>query len=175
MLGQCRSIAEDYPACKGESCCTREKRHGRKEQRTTTVFTISKHQQQWLEEKGWNHIVAVVKVERIREVFDTKRKTWEKSTDESHYISTVKLAAKDFHQAIRQHWGIENKNHHVRDNSMREDSSRIRRNPQIFARLRSFALNIMRFNKVDNIGGQLYKNALSLNGVLKYEGLFDEK
>jgi predicted transposase YbfD/YdcC len=83
-------------------------------------------------------------VERKREIFDTKKKQW-KNTDETvYYISTILLSAEEFCKAVRNHWGIENGNHHVRDVSMNEDKSRIRNNPGIFARLKSFALNILR-------------------------------
>jgi hypothetical protein len=47
--------------------------------------------------------------------------------------------------------GIENRSHYVRDGSFAEDASRIRCNPGIFARLRSFAANILRFNDVRNV------------------------
>jgi len=40
-----------------------------------------------------------------------------------------------------EHWLVENSNHYVRDVTMLEDSSRIRINAHIFAKLRSFALN----------------------------------
>ena len=40
--------------------------------------------------------------------------------------------------------------HHVRDVTLREDASRIRKNPGIFARIRSFAYNILRFNQRDS-------------------------
>jgi hypothetical protein len=40
-----------------------------------------------------------------------------------------------------------------------------------FALLRSFALNLMRFNGINNISLGLYDNALSLDRVLAYEGL----
>ena len=41
--------------------------------------------------------------------------------------------------------------HYIRDSSFAEDASRIRCNPGIFARLRSFAANILRFNGVRNV------------------------
>src|ERR1700722_3303729 len=41
--------------------------------------------------------------------------------------------------------------HYIRDGSFAEDASRIRCNPGIFARLRSFAANILRFNGVHNV------------------------
>jgi hypothetical protein len=59
----------------------------------------------------------------------------------------------------------------VRDTRLDEDASRILRNPGIFALLRSFALNLLRFNQVDNISLGLYDNALSLDRVLAYDGL----
>jgi hypothetical protein len=39
----------------------------------------------------------------------------------------------------------------VRDTRFQEDASQIRRNPCIFALLRSFALNLMRFNGVKTL------------------------
>jgi hypothetical protein len=39
----------------------------------------------------------------------------------------------------------------VRDGSFAEDASRIRCNPGIFARLRSFVANILRANNVQNV------------------------
>jgi len=73
--------------------------------------------------------------------------------------------------AVRGHWGVENRTHHLRDTRLQEAASRICRNPCIFALLRSFALNLMRFNGVESISLGLYDNALSLDRALTYEGL----
>ena len=54
----------------------------------------------------------------------------------------------------------------MRDRVLREDDSRIRRKPGIFARLRSFALNILRANGIANVSEAIYTNALSLNRLL---------
>jgi hypothetical protein len=62
---------------------------------------------------------------------------------------------------VRAHWGIENRAHHVRDRLLREDDSRVRAKPGILARLRSFALNLLRANGVANVSEALYTNALS--------------
>jgi len=43
---------------------------------------------------------------------------------------------------IRGHWRIENGSHYVRDVAFAEDASRIRKNADIVARLRSFAYNL---------------------------------
>ena len=119
----------------------------------------------------WALVKVVVKVERYRQVFDTKTKTWKNSDETAFYISTIVLSAPQFCQAIRQHWGIENSNHYVRDVTLGEDKSRIRTNPHIFAKLRSFALNILRHNQVDNVSLELFENSMNLDKVLNYEGI----
>ena len=48
---------------------------------------------------------------------------------------------------------------------MAEDASRVRKNPGIMARIRSFAANILRANKVTNMADTRYRNAL---GGLEY-------
>lgn len=119
----------------------------------------------------WALVEVVVKVDRHRQVFNTKTKTW-KNTDETvFYISTVILSARQFCQAIRSHWGIENSNHYVRDVTLGEDKSRIRINPHIFAKLRSFSLNILRHNQVDNVSLERFDNAMNLDRVLNYVGI----
>ncbi len=119
----------------------------------------------------WNLVKVVVKVERFRQIFDTKTKSWKNSDETSFYISTIVLSAQEFCQAIRNHWGIENRNHYVRDVTMSEDKSRIRTNPHIFAKLRSFALNILRKNNVENISLELFDNCMNLDNVLNYVGI----
>ena len=54
---------------------------------------------------------------------------------------------------------------------MNEDKSRIRNNPGIFAKLRSFALDILRVNKVKNIADELYYNCISIVNILSYKGI----
>lgn len=50
---------------------------------------------------------------------------------------------------------------------MGEDKSRIRKNPQNMAKLRSLALNMMRKKKVENIEAETYKNSLNINKTVK--------
>jgi len=59
----------------------------------------------------------------------------------------------------------------VRDVTLSEDKSRIRTNPHIFAKLRSFALNILRKNDVQNVSLELFENCLNLDNVLNYVGI----
>ena len=53
-------------------------------------------------------------------------------------------------------WGIENRLHDVRDVTLGEDASRIRRNPGLFALPHRFTLNLLRFNGVTQISLGLY-------------------
>ena len=119
----------------------------------------------------WGHVKVVIKVTRFRRLFDTKSKIWKESDEVSFYISTIALSAQSFCQAIRNHWGIENRNHYVRDVTLGEDASRIRVNPHMFAKLRSFALNILRRNKVENVSIELFDNCMNLDNVLNYIGI----
>ena len=121
---------------------------------------------------GWELVKAVIKVDRHREELDTKKKCWNISDETAFYISTTKsLSAKDFCCAIRWHWGIENSNHYVKDEIMNEDKSRIRKNSNVFAILRSFALNIIRVNNVKNVRQERYKNCMNPCNILNYKGI----
>jgi predicted transposase YbfD/YdcC len=119
----------------------------------------------------WDLIKVVIRVTRLRQTYHTQQKAWHTSHEISFYVSTIALSAPEFAEAIRHHWHIENKNHYVRDVTLGEDHSRIRINPHIFAKLRSFALNILRINQVDNVKAELFDNSMNLNQVLNYVGI----
>ncbi len=144
-----------------------ERIRNRNEYRKVSVYHNPK-----FNDKVWDkYITALVSVRRDVEEFNTKKKANDWRWEVSFYVSTKKFSAKKFNEIIRGHWGIENRNHYVKDVSMNEDKSRIRNNPQNFARLRSFALNLMRINNSTNIKGDLYKNALNINRVLSYKSI----
>ncbi len=73
------------------------------------------------------------------------------------------------------HWGIENRNHYVRDVTLGEDKSRIRVNPGVMARLRSFTLNILRANGAENIAKTLWLNTINPLAIMRYKGIGLEK
>lgn len=106
-------------------------------------------------------IVAVIRVSRMTWHKDTKSGLWHKTEEISLYAAQTHLSAAEAAEAIRGHWGIENRSHHVRDVTFLEDHSRIRTKPVHFARFRSFAINIMRANGTGNISRELYINALN--------------
>ena len=71
--------------------------------------------------------------------------------------------------ATRCHWHVENSLHYTRDVTFQEDQSRIRHNPGVFARLRSFAYNILRRNQSSTFNQDRYAAALGgVNALLKW-------
>lgn len=145
-----------------------EKKRNRIESRRVEVFLSPP----LTDAEKWSPVRAVIRVDRFRQQLDTKSKKWKDSHETSFHISTAVLNAEKASRGIRGHWGIENKSHHVRDVSMGEDSSRIRRNPHIFAKLRSFALNILRKNNVKNVSRELFRNCMDINRLFDYAGIF---
>jgi hypothetical protein len=78
---------------------------------------------------------------------------WRDTSETALFVSDVVLPAAQCAKAIRVHWRIENRSHYVRDGSFAGDRSRIRCNPGIFARLRSFAAKHLRFSGIHNVSG----------------------
>jgi predicted transposase YbfD/YdcC len=114
------------------------------------------------------HAVEAVRVTRTVQHQDVATGwKWRCTHEIAWYASSGKgNSAADYAAATRGHWGIENRLHYVLDVSMHEDASRVRKNPTILSILRSFALNILRFNKVNNVADTLWRNAMNFNRVL---------
>ena len=99
----------------------------------------------------WSPIRCLIQVRRHTEVFNTALAAWQPRGEVAWYVCTRQLPARPAHQAVRDHWLIENALHHVRDVALGEDASRIRRQPGVFAQLRTCALNLLRQAGHDNI------------------------
>lgn len=140
------------------------KRHGRQEHRLVETFDVAGR----LDAEWDGLIVCAARITRLTWHKDTKSGLVHPTEEVSFYASQIVLSAADFGAAVRGHWGIENRNHYVRDVTMAEDNSRIRTKPGRFARLRSFALNILRANGVTNVNNELYVNALNFENALSY-------
>ncbi len=146
-----------------------EKARNRVELREAAVFEVKPY---LIESGDWNdYISCIIEVKRHTELLDTKTKAWKVRKETAYYAASHLHDAQTFASYIRGHWGVENKNHYVRDVAMKEDASRIRTSPGMFARMRSFALNILRFNKINNIQEALYENALNFDNLAAYRGL----
>jgi hypothetical protein len=133
------------------------KRRNRHETRSVTVFDAKKA----VAKTQWRpHVAALIRVERSVSAYQPATGLWKPSSETSFYLSSHKLDAQTAAQAIRNHWAIENKSHYTRDVTLREDASRIRKNPGIFVRIRSWAYNILRRNQSDSIPQDRYAAAL---------------
>ena len=109
----------------------------------------------------WNeHIGAVIRVQRDTLSRSSATGLWKDAHETAYYVCDIVPSAKKAANAIRGHWGIENRAHYVRDGSFAEDASRIRKSPGVFARLRSFATNILRFNHTQNVANARYRIAI---------------
>ena len=144
-----------------------EQGHGRIENRKATVY------QHWiadhiLDEQWAIHVKTVVYIERRRQIRNTTTGEWESSEEKSVFLSNKIIDAQYANQLVRNHWGIENKNHHVRDVSFVEDAHKIKRQPFNYAILRSFALNFFRRNEFENIKEQRYAFSLDWTKIYSY-------
>ena len=141
-----------------------QKRRSRDEIRVVEVFAPGTS----LADTEWaDHVAAVVRVSRDTLKRVTTTGLWEGTSEVAYFIADLALPATACAHAIRGHWGIENRLPYVRDVSFREDDSRIRCNPGIFARLRSFAANILRYNNVHNMSNGRYRIAVGgVNAML---------
>lgn len=105
-------------------------------------------------------IAAIIRVERHVLTRNAKTGLWDRATHIACYLSSAPVSATQAANAIRAHWMIENTSHYTRDVTLREDASRIRFNPTVFARLRSFAYNILKANQTGTLPQDRYRAAL---------------
>ncbi len=102
----------------------------------------------------------MIRVERDVLTRSAKTGLWQRSTGTAFYLATTAIPAVRAASAIRGHWMIENTSHYTRDVTMDEDRSRIRCNPGLFARLRSFAFNILKTNRRSSLPQDRFRAAI---------------
>jgi predicted transposase YbfD/YdcC len=129
------------------------KGHGRIDKRTCEVITGPIVLERLRHKNNWSGLATVVRVTAERTVTTTGKT--HKSTESRYYICSLKQpSAKQMQQAVRAHWGVENKLHWTIDMAFREDESRIRTDnaPANMAVLRHIALNLIRGDTSRKIG-----------------------
>ncbi len=137
---------------------SRDTGRNRDETRTVSVFDPADK----LADTDWrSHVAAIIRVER--DVFTRNAGTGllRHATETAFYVSNTPLTATRAAKAVRAHWAIETTSHYSRDVTMGEDRSRIRSNPGVFARLRSFAFNILKANRTGTLSQDRYRAALA--------------
>ncbi len=155
LLGRCKKAAAATPL---GSTYSRQQGRNRFERRTVDVFDPART----LAGTDRNpHVAAIIQVRR--EVFTRNAATGmlRRSAETAFYVSNTPLTAPRAAQAVRDHWRIENTSHYTRDVTLGEDRSRIRTNPGVFARLRSFAFNILKANQTATLNQDRYRAALA--------------
>ena len=156
LLGRCKKVAATTASL--SSAYSRDQGRNRFEHRTVDVFDPARS----LAGTDWHpHVAAIIQVKR--EVFTRNAATGmlRRSAETAFYISNTPLTAARAAQTVRAHWKVENTSHYTRDVSLGEDRSRIRTNPGVFARLRSFAFNILKVNQTDTLSQDRYRAALA--------------
>ena len=125
------------PAAVLDEYTTRERGHGREEERSYVVV----HWTEGLRDRAlWPKLTSVGMCRRERTVQGVT------STEVHYFIGSRRLSAKRYGQVTRQHWSIENHLHWHLDVTFAEDASRIqnRNAAQNFTWLRRMALSLLK-------------------------------
>ena len=129
-----------------EKCIDRisaeETNRGRREERMVKTYQASKFIR-----KNWHRSKTIIYVRRTRKINNKLAVT------HSYYLSSLSGKAKEFAKGIRHHWGIENRLHYVKDVTLKEDASKIKRGnaPGIMSLIRNLIINVARINGENRI------------------------
>lgn len=143
---------------------TIDKGHGRVERRTLRTTTILTKGQEWAGLKQG--------FELVRERTEKGRTT----VEVVHGITSLspqRADAKRLLELNRGHWGIENRLHYVRDVTMGEDASRIRKGvaPQVMAALRNGVVHLLSDVAAPSIAAAMRTMGNCLSKALELLGL----
>jgi predicted transposase YbfD/YdcC len=139
------------------------------ETRELTVFPAKA----WFRHTPWENLIkTVLRLERTVCKRNPATGLCAQTTEVVFWVSSASNQTPErWNEWIRAHWRIENGSHYVRDTAFAEDASRIRKNPDIVARLRSFAYNLIRASGCHNIRNTRWRAALDINLVLEMPAL----
>ena len=148
-----------------DEASTYDKGHGRRERRTLrTTTALSGY-------LDWPDLAQVGRVEA--EVVRNGKTTREVR----YFITSVprpQANAALLLQWVRGHWSIENRTHYVRDVTMGEDASRVRKGngPQVLAALRNAAIGLQRlWGATASIAETLRRNAAQVTELFAHLGI----
>ncbi|MGD9153213.1 MAG: ISAs1 family transposase [Gammaproteobacteria bacterium] len=137
-----------------------DKGHGRIETRQCTVTENIA----WLRERhpNWKNLNSIIEVKSQREI------KGEVAAEIRYYISSLQANPEKILNAVRQHWGVENKLHWVLDISFNDDQCRIRKGnaPRNIAIIKKTTLNLLQIIKKN-------KPRVSLKAMRKLAGWDD--
>lgn len=143
-----------------------DKGHGRRERRTLKATTALNEYLDW---------PGVGQVGQIESVVEQDGKI---SHETRYFITSVPRTLAGASRLLvwgRGHWSIENRSHYVRDVTLGEDASRIRKGsgPEIMAALRNAAIGFLRTTGATNIAEAVRRNASQVRTLFTKLGIFN--
>ena len=110
----------------------------------------------------WPHMAQVCRIER------TVSRGSKSSRDISYAVTSLgphKATARRLLKLSREHWGIENRLHWVKDVTFDEDRSQVRTEsaPQVLSAIRNTVIGLLRIAGNSNIAAALRRNAARPN------------
>jgi predicted transposase YbfD/YdcC len=138
-------LEDDFARVKASVHRTKERGHGRQERREYYVCPVPENLP---DRQRWTKLKAIGMA--VTWVLCGGRETCEAR----YYILSQCLSARRFGQAVRGHWGIENRLHWQLDVTFQEDQSRLRKGHADvnFSSLRRTALSLLKNNKTLKVG-----------------------
>ena len=128
---------------------THEKGHGRTEHR---YFRVAQVPAALARQLNFEEVTRVIAVDRERGDLADRMQ----SEETSYYVTDLaagQAGPKQLARHIRNHWGVENRGHWVRDVTWDEDRSTVRTGsgPQVLATLRNLAISLLRLAGFTNM------------------------
>lgn len=134
-----KALDGELPAGRVRQCLTRERGHGRVEERHCVVIEDVRGIR---DRQAWPHLRAVGVCRRERTVNGVQ------TTEVCYFIGSRRMAARRYAAALRAHWGIENNLHWQLDVTFHEDASRVenRHGAENLSLFRKLALSLLKQN-----------------------------
>ena len=148
-----------------DTATTIDKGHGRLERRTLKATMALNEYLDW---------PGVAQVGQVQSVVQKDGKT---SHEIRYFITSVPRKQANAGQLLtwaRGHWSIENRSHYVRDVTLGEDASRVRKGsgPEVMAAIRNAAIGFLRSTGATNIAETIRRNASQVGKLFAKLGIF---
>jgi hypothetical protein len=146
---------------------TLDKGHGRTERRTLKATTAL---------NGYLNWPGVMQVGQVESRVTKDGKT---TTEVRSFVTSVprsEAAGTRLLGWVRGHWSIENRSHYVRDVTLGEDASRIRKGsgPEVMAAVRNATIGLLRLTGASNIAAAVRRNGSRIGELFTKLGILKQ-